>query len=139
MIRRDRSSDRPGKENDLTYPYGSPQYPDPNSGGYPQYPYGYPHQMPPRTNGLAVASMVLSLVGVVLLCAWGAGGVPALLGVIFGHIAKGQIRREGSQGDGMAMAGLIIGYCVLGLAALVVVLVVVGVLSLFSLTHAGSI
>lgn len=33
-----------------------------------------------------------------------------LLGVIFGHIARSQIRRTGEQGDGLALAGLIIGY-----------------------------
>lgn len=121
----------------MTYPYGSSQYPDPNSGGYPHYPPGYPQ--PVRTNGLAIASMVLSIVGIVLLCLWGVGGIPALLGVIFGHVAKSQIRNDGTQGEGMATAGLVIGYIVVGLAALVILLFVGGLLSLFSLSHAGSI
>lgn len=120
----------------MSYPYGPPQYPDPNSGGYPQY--GYPPQLPARTNGLAIASMVLSLVGVALLCAWGAGGLPALLGVIFGHVARGQIRRERTEGGGMAMAGLVIGYCVIGLAALVIVFVVIWGVALFSFARTSS-
>lgn len=117
----------------MSYPYGPPQYPD--GGGYPQY--GYPPQ-PPRTNGMAVASMVLSIVGVALLCAWGAGGVPAILGVIFGHVARGQIRAEGTQGNGMAVAGLVIGYCVIGLALLVILLVVIWGVALFSFARTNS-
>lgn len=129
----------PGKESDVSYPYGSPQYPDPNSSRHQPYPYGgypppYPPPVPPRTNGLAVASMVLSIVGAVLMCVYGAGSIPAILGVIFGHVAKGQIRTDGTQGDGMAMAGIIVGYCVIGVVALVIVLFVVGVMSLTSLT-----
>jgi VIT1/CCC1 family predicted Fe2+/Mn2+ transporter len=54
----------------------------------------------PTTNGKAIASLVLSLLGL------------SLLGVIFGHIARSEIRRSnGSQsGDGLALAGLIIGW-----------------------------
>jgi hypothetical protein len=42
--------------------------------------------------------------------------IPSILAVIFGHIAKGEIRASGGQqgGDGMALAGLILGY--IGLA-----------------------
>jgi hypothetical protein len=43
-------------------------------------------------------------------------------GIACGHIARGQIRRTGEQGEGLALAGLIIGYV---LTALVVVLVLV--------------
>ncbi|MFZ0832561.1 MAG: DUF4190 domain-containing protein, partial [Mycobacterium sp.] len=50
-----------------------------------------------HTNGLAIASLILAFV------------VP-LLAIIFGHIARSQIRRTGEQGDGLALAGLIIGY-----------------------------
>ena len=46
--------------------------------------------------------------------------IPSILAVIFGHIAKGEIRAsEGQQGgDGMALAGLILGYVGLGLGFL---------------------
>lgn len=52
----------------------------------------------PATNGFAIASLVTSLVGF------------SLFGVIFGHIANGQIARTGEGGTGMATAGLVIGY-----------------------------
>jgi hypothetical protein len=32
------------------------------------------------------------------------------LGIVFGHIAKGQIRRTGEAGSGLATAGLVLGY-----------------------------
>jgi peptidyl-prolyl cis-trans isomerase B (cyclophilin B) len=55
------------------------------------------------TNGLAIASMVLGLVG------------GSVLAVVFGHVARSQIRRTGEDGDGLAVAGLVLGY--IGLAA----------------------
>ncbi|MFJ4093694.1 DUF1707 and DUF4190 domain-containing protein [Kitasatospora sp. NPDC089913] len=54
---------------------------------------------PPRpTNAAAVASLVLSLLGM---------GAPA---VVAGHIAKNQIARRNEDGDGMATFGLVLGY-----------------------------
>lgn len=50
------------------------------------------------TNGLAIASFVTSLFGLTILA------------IIFGHIAKSQIRTSGQGGSGLATAGLIIGY-----------------------------
>ena len=65
----------------------------------------------PAINKLAVASIVLSVLGVVGIFA----GVPligSLLGVILGHASSRQIKRSnGTQkGRGMARAGLIVGY-----------------------------
>ncbi|MER5350401.1 DUF1707 and DUF4190 domain-containing protein [Kitasatospora sp. NPDC002551] len=54
---------------------------------------------PPRpTNGAAVASLVLGLLGM---------GLPA---VVAGHVAKNQIRRRNEDGDAMATVGLVLGY-----------------------------
>lgn len=50
------------------------------------------------TNGLAIASFVTSLVGL------------TILGIIFGHISKSQIKQTGQGGSGLATAGLVIGY-----------------------------
>jgi hypothetical protein len=89
-------------------------YPGPDQTAYPSgaqgnaYPAGYPPYGPPpveRTNGMAIASLVIALTG--------AG---ALLAVIFGHIARSQIKRGGERGAGMALAGLIIGYIGIGLS-----------------------
>jgi Domain of unknown function (DUF4190) len=84
--------------------------PPPEQQGYgPQQPYP-PYQQPylpyppaPPTNGLAIASLVCG-VGTFVI---GLSFIPA---IICGHIARGQIRRTGEQGGGLALAGLILGY-----------------------------
>ena len=48
--------------------------------------------------------------------------VGAIAAIVTGHIARSQIRRSGESGDGMALAGLILGYVGLVLSALFVVL-----------------
>ena len=55
-------------------------------------------------NGLAIASLVL---GLMCLPTAGTLAVPA---VVCGHLARTQIRRTGEEGDGMATAGLVIGW-----------------------------
>lgn len=101
--------------------YGPPPgyVPPPEYGLSPQAYYGgYPPvQRMPGTNGFAIASLVCSLAGF----AW---GVTAILGVVFGHLARSQIRQTGQGGDGLALAGLIIGYIFIGLFAFIVLMVV---------------
>ena len=66
--------------------------------------------MQQRTNGLAVASLVLGIVWVF--------GIGSILAVIFGFVARRQIRQSGGRqsGGGMALAGIILGFVgVLGL------------------------
>jgi Domain of unknown function (DUF4190) len=111
--------------------YGSPGYaaPDYNSPGYappgyaPQptypataYPGGaYPGYAPPvlapaqSTNGMAIASLVLSLCGLVSC------GLTGLVGAILGHVSRRQIRERGEGGDGLALAGIISGWIIFGL------------------------
>lgn len=67
------------------------------------------------TNGMAVASFVLSLLWI-----WGLG---SLLAVIFGAIGRKQTNESGQGGSGLATAGLIIG--IVGLVGAVVVTIVV--------------
>lgn len=89
-----------------------PRYPAPA----PYPPPGYPTPYTPakQTNGLAVASLVASLVWFFWL-----GSIAA---VVFGHVALGQIKKSnGTQsGEGMAIAGLVLGY--LSLAAVIAAL-----------------
>jgi len=62
---------------------------------------------PARTSGLAVASLVFSLVGPITC-------IPA---IICGHLALRKIRSKPAlRGYGLSLAGLIIGYVVLGLS-----------------------
>lgn len=83
-------------------PYGADPYGQQfGYGAYPGYG-GYP--APPGTNGLAVGAMITSIFG--LFCY----GVPALIGAILGHAALSQVKRTGQSGQGMALAGVIIGW-----------------------------
>ena len=79
----------------------------------PVIPYhqpGYYQAMVPvtPTNGLAIGSLVC---GILEFFTLGLAAVPA---VILGHLARGQIRRTGERGDGMAIAGLILGWLAIG-------------------------
>jgi hypothetical protein len=49
------------------------------------------------TNTVAILSLVFAFVF-------------APLGIVFGHVARNQIRRTGEQGSGLATAGLWLGY-----------------------------
>ncbi|WUH91506.1 DUF1707 and DUF4190 domain-containing protein [Streptomyces sp. NBC_00433] len=76
----------------------------------------------PSTNGQAVASLVCGICGTFTM---GLASIPA---VILGHRAKSEIRRTGQQGEGMAIAGLILGYLTLaGFAAMVMLFTVIAV------------
>lgn len=100
--------------------YGQPGYGQP---GYPQQaPYGYAGSGAGPTNGLAIVSLVLSLLGLFFY-------VTAIGGVICGHIARRQIREGHETGDGMALAGLIIGYIILALGVLLFVFFIVVIIS----------
>ena len=96
-------------------PPGPSGYPPPVYGGYPPdygvpYPggYGYP---PARaeTNKLAIASLVVSLFG--LIC--GVGTVFALVGIVFGAVALNQMKRTGERGYGQAVTGISVGIATL--------------------------
>lgn len=105
-------------------PYGSTVYPP----GYgPSQPFApgpaapYPPVYPSPwgggvriqgTNGMAIASMVLGIVWLY----W----VGSILAVIFGFIARSQIRQNHQDGEGMAIAGLVLGF--LGIATLLIVI-----------------
>lgn len=97
-------------------PGGAPASPVQTApGAAPVLPYGYGGYAPARkTNGLAVASMILSIVGFL----WILPFVGSLAGAIMGHISLNQIKRSGEGGRGMALAGIIVGWA--GLALLVI-------------------
>lgn len=107
----------------MTYP---PQYPsDPDQphsppivsgppvspGPYPP-PYGYPPPVvvvqPPPTSGVAVASMVLGLIGA--LGGWCMLGIPCAIAILLGHAGLAATKDGRQGGRGLAITGLILGY-----------------------------
>lgn len=105
--------------------------PDPGTGqgGVPAPPPAGPSASPPNqrpggsTNGLAIASLVLGIVGIVGSCLTGVFAIVfGVLAIIFGAIAMKQIKDRGQAGRGLALTGLILGIVVAawGVIALVV-------------------
>ena len=72
-------------------------------------------QGPTRNNGMAIAALVCGIAG--FLC-----GLTGILAIIFGFVAKGQIRQSnGTQrGDGMATAGIVLGCIWVAITILIV-------------------
>ncbi|MHC4778922.1 MAG: type II secretion system protein GspG [Planctomycetota bacterium] len=88
---------------------------------------------PVETCGLAIYSLVASIVGYVLcfgIIAW----IP---GIILGHMALGEIKRAGGSlgGRGLALGGLIASYVGIGIT----VLVIIGMLFVFMFAGARSV
>lgn len=88
-------------------PYASQPGVQQSYGQPAQSPYyaasGYGQPMPPR--GLSIASMVCGIVGVVLSFFF-IGFLPALAGVILGHIG----RKKEPEARGFSLTGIITGY-----------------------------
>ncbi|MFI7011723.1 DUF1707 and DUF4190 domain-containing protein [Streptomyces sp. NPDC050145] len=75
--------------------------------------------LPPPTNGKAIGAMSC---GVATFFSMGVSGIPA---VILGHMARKEIRERGEQGDGMAVAGIVLGWLSIAGWALFILLMVV--------------
>jgi hypothetical protein len=92
--------------------------------GYPAGPYdpyqaypaspgqGYPHQ----TNGLAIASLITSIVSLPLTVFCFIGLLVAVVAIVLGVVALNQIKQTYQQGRGLAIAGIAVGSAVVALA-----------------------
>jgi hypothetical protein len=65
-------------------------------------------------NGLAVASLACGLAQLVF------GPLAAIPAIVFGHVARHQIKRTGEQGAGLALTGLIFGWAAVILGVLLI-------------------
>ena len=74
-----------------------------------------------QTNNLAIVSLVSGILGWTLL-PW----IGSLVAIVTGHMARAEIRRnpETQEGDGLALAGLIMGWAMVALSVLAVVAVI---------------
>lgn len=78
-------------------------YPQTARATFGYQPPAYRPRPLPGTNGMAIASLILSLHGL---------GLPGLglAGSILGHVGRRQILRTHEDGDGLAVAGIVIGW-----------------------------
>ncbi|WP_105036689.1 thioredoxin domain-containing protein [Cryobacterium aureum] len=90
----------------------NPYQPVPPTGGATAPFVPAPFVTAPKTNTLAIVSFVSSF-------------FIGLVAIITGHISLAQIRARGELGRGFALAGLIIGYFMVALTAVLVVLLIV--------------
>lgn len=122
-----------GQTEQPTQPYGQPpqgwgqqppqgwgQQPPPGWGQQPPQGWGqgwqgpYPPLQYRTTNGLAIASLVLGIIWIY----W----IGSILALVFGYVARKQIRERDQSGDGMAIAGIVLGW--IGVATLLIVVVI---------------
>lgn len=80
--------------------------------------YGVPVGSSPKTNTMAILSLVFAILF------WP-------LGIVFGHIARHQIKRRGERGKGLSLAGLIISY-IWGAFAILIIVVALNTASGFN-------
>ena len=94
------------------------------SGGYMPQPVAggaYARASGPAPSGMAIASMVLGIMGVL-----GAAILTSVPAIICGHIARRQIRKSKGleQGKGIALTGLILGYALPVVLAILAAIVI---------------
>jgi hypothetical protein len=85
------------------------------------------HQAPPpapaaarQTSALAIVSLVMGLLGWTLL-----PFVGSLVAIVCGHMARAEIRRNPAtmEGDGLAVAGLVLGWALVAVCLLTILAV----------------
>ena len=91
-----------------------------------------PNSLPPlptapivkRDSTLAIISLIAGITGWTIFPVIG-----AIIAVVTGHLAKKEIRESGGalSGDGMALAGIILGYTMIGITLLIILLIILAV------------
>ena len=101
-------------------PYGQPPYGQPGYGPPPGYlpPYARP------TNTMAILALVMAFVF-------------APVGLILGFVARRQIRETGEQGDGLALAGIIVGGLFTAFFVLMILFMIIAFAGAASYTYLG--
>lgn len=89
-----------------------------------------------RNVGQATASLVLGILSLILF-----GILTAIPAVICGHVAKSKIKKnpEALCGDGLAIAGLVMGYIVIGFSILIIPMMAAIAIPSFHKARANSI
>lgn len=83
----------------------------------PGVPGGQVTPTAPPNNSSAIVSMICGIVGLSAPCLCGFPVIASIVAIIMGHVARSEIRKAGGMqgGEGMALAGLILGYVGTGL------------------------
>lgn len=125
----------PAPENQPTGPsdeglpgsFSQPAYPTPEQ---PGSQWGHPANIPsaPKrgTNGNAVASLVLGIIGLPIICPL---VVPSIIALVLGYRGRRQVKETAEEGGGMATAGIVMGW----IGVVIAPLIILGFILLFAL------
>jgi type IV pilus assembly protein PilA len=93
---------------------------------YPVVPPPGPTETVP-TSGKATASLILGILGLTIFSI-----LTAIPAIIFGHMSRKEIRESGGRlkGEGMALAGMIMGYISTGLVVLIVPILIIAAIAI---------
>ncbi|MGV9666753.1 DUF4190 domain-containing protein [Nocardia niigatensis] len=107
-----------------SYPAAGQQSPAYGQPGYQPYGYGAPVQ---QTNSLAIASLVVSIIGVpaMFFCAF--LPIVSIVGLVLGIVALNQLKNTQQQGRGLALGGVwVSGISIVIGVALFLILIIAG-------------
>jgi|GEM_PF-1463995 len=111
---------------------GAPPY-GPPAGAGPVYAQPV-YAVAPPTNGLAIASLICGLAGLL----WVTSFIASPLSIIFGFMSLSKIKRTGEGGKGMAIAGIIIGFALIVPAVIAVVVAIGWIIVALGIAGAGA-
>lgn len=76
-----------------------------------------------ETEPMAIASLALAVAG------WFMCPLLSILSLVFGYMARNKIQESGGrlQGDGLALAGIIVSWILVGITLLVIVVIIIGI------------
>ncbi|GEM_PF-6343015 len=98
-----------------TYNQPEPGYNQPAQ-GYNQPVQGYNPPPQKKTNGLAIASLIVAF-------------IVAPVGAILGHVSLGQIKKNNEGGRGLALAGIIIGWAFTAIGLIISIFMIMGAMA----------
>lgn len=84
--------------------------------GYNQPVQGYNQPPQKKTNGLAIASLIVAF-------------IVAPVGAILGHVSLGQIKKNNEGGRGLALAGIIIGWAFTAIGLITSIFMIMGAMA----------
>lgn len=86
-----------------------------------------------KTNGLAVAALVLGIIALAFCWYFWVGLIAGALAIIFAAVGKSQIKQNSEMGGaGLATAGLVMGIVAIALVVLIIIIAAATVATVYS-------
>lgn len=99
---------------------------------YNQQPYGdipmYP-PAPPKTNGKAIAALVIGIIGLFIPYI---GFILGIIAIVFASMAFKEMKKTHEQGRGLAIGGLVCGIIATAIYAIIILIVIIAMVAFTS-------